>query len=455
MELQHLHPFWGGMTREILACMHRLGLVALALCACTHAMSSGAGDNDGGGADAGPGSSNGSGSDNDTVPPTDVRVVVQDGYAPIAGVRVVFAGADGSTMELSTGADGRAQTAFAGGNVTVIRTYPTGNPQQYPEIYDYIAVKPGEALHVGHVTDNATPTTIQVAVPTLAQGNVKIVTPCGSGQGTAPTISVSVTACPSELSLYLRDGNQESFVATVPYATTIDVSHQTLNSDLSTTILTYDVGPGVSSVTAEGRAVAGMHQVYSTGAQRVDQASIQTNLPDLAATIDELVIGTIVATAGGTQMTATRSLWEPMPVSVDGTGALPYLQEDPVFTPTGVSWVETGSGTVDAVIATIEVTRSTAPSPADAKYTRTILAPYSGMSLAIPQLTGADATYNPTPADQLAGAAGLVGAVGSDTATGGYDALRPWAFGVANLVEAAPVGVSVTLSYAGTNPPTL
>jgi hypothetical protein len=380
-----------------------------------------------------------------SIAPTDVQVLVRDGFAPIAGVRVLFDGTDGSHTELATDAGGAATATMpTGGNVTVIRTYPAGS-HEVPEIYNYLAVKPGDQLRVGHVVDGiTTPKSLTVTVPAPTQGTVEIATPCGTGQGTPPHIVISVAACPSTVAFYLHDGAQEGFIATAPYSASIDLSQQILAGDLSTTMLAYDLTPDLSSVSAEARAMEGTHELYSTGIKRVDQQSNQIDMPSLMGAIDELVIGTLVASAGGTQVIATRSLWEPMTVSIDASGhLLPYLRQAATFGPTSISWVEQGTGVPDAVLASIVVTRSTG------KYRRTILAPYTGMSLAIQQLDGADATYNPVAGDQLAGALGLVGS------TAGYDVLRPWAFGVSTITDAATLGDTVTLSYASNTPPTL
>jgi hypothetical protein len=385
------------------------------------------------------------GSGDGGLPAGDVQVLVRDGFAPISGVRVLFDGSDGSHMELATDATGTATAMLAmGGNVTVIRTYPSGSAQ-FPEIYSYVGVKPGDQLHVGHAVDGITPpTTISVKVPAPAQGTVKVTTPCGSGQGNAHTIAVAVAACPPNITFFMHDGAQESFLAKAPAAATVDLSQQILADDLSTTMLAFNVTPDLASVTAEARAMEGPHELYSSGIKRVDQQSTQLGLPNLAGEIDELVIGTMVATAGGTQVVATRSSWEPMTVSIDASGhLLPYLRQAATFASTGIMWVEQGTGTPTAVLATIVVTTSAG------KYRRTILAPYSGMSLAIPQLAGADATYNPAAGDQLAGELGLVGS------TTGYDAVRPWALGVSSVIDATAKNDTLTLSYPGNTPPTL
>ena len=242
-------------------------LVAVAACSGSHhARPDAVGDVDAGVDGAPDAGSDGSGSD--VLAPTDVRVLLRDGFTPIAGVRVVFAGTGGMPSELTTDATGAATATMAmGGNVTVIRD------GQVPEIYDYVAVKPGEILHVGHVSDTAT-TSITVTVPGATQGTVRVVTACGTGQGTGPDITVPVATCPPKPAFYVADSAQEGFAAKVPYSATIDLSQQALADFLSTTLLTYNVTPDLASVTVEARAMDGTHSLYSTGIHRVDQTGL-------------------------------------------------------------------------------------------------------------------------------------------------------------------------------------
>jgi hypothetical protein len=228
----------------------------------------------------------------------------------------------------------------------------------------------------------------------------------------------------------------------VPYAPALDLSQQALAEDLSTTLLAYDVTPDLASVTAEARALDGAQMLYSTGVLRVDQQSSQRGLPALDGVVDQLVVGTLVASAGGTQIVATRRLWKPQPVSIDGSGhLLPYVQEPATVSPSTITWTETGTGTVDAVLATLDVTH------ASTTYRRVIVAPHAGASLAIPQLAGSDAMFNPVEGDTIRGAVGLLGA------TAGYGALRPWVLGVADVENATPPDSTLTISFAGTTPP--
>jgi len=152
----------------------------------------------------------------------------------------------------------------------------------------------------------------------------------------------------------------------------------------------------------------------------------------------------MIQTNGGNQLIGARQQYAVTPVTVDLATAplLPYVSTT-TFAPTGVSWAEQGTGTADFVLARLDVTPITAPA-----YTRVIIAPHNGMSLPLPLLQGADATYNPSAADQIAG----THAIGK--AVGGYDAARARAFAVTSFAQTAPMNGTVTLSYAG-NAPTL
>ena len=384
-------------------------------------------------------------------PPTTVQITVHDGDAPQPNVRVLFQNADGSLIaEVATDATGLATTEMGGGNITVIRTFPQPVPpatkQQPPEIYSYIGVKAGDKLELGHDSDDlGTPAAINVNVPVDAQGTVNVVTRCGSGQGNAPTVPLTVTSCPASVMFYVSDGDQSSFFAAAPYSVNVDLSTQILAGSLATTISSSNVTPDITSVNVDLRIMDGDFQLFSAGSQRVDTQPQTVNLP-AASGVDELLVTSVSAT-NGTQMFAKRQPYAVAPVVVDASASLiPYVST-PTYSPTGVSWVEQGTGDADFVIAVFDVT--TAPGTITPEYKRAIIAPHVGPALLLPLLTGADAMYNPSAADQIAGTHGLV------KATGGYDAARAYAFGVSSLVQGTPMSSTVTLSYAGNSPPTL
>jgi hypothetical protein len=400
-------------------------------------------DSDGGGGGGGP---------VPPVPTSKVAVTVQDGATPQANVQVLFQASDGSVVTTTTDATGTATADMpSGGNVTVIRTYPvatTPTEQKYPEVLTYVGVKPGDQLHLGHALDDTSnAAAINVKVPATAQGTVKVVTPCGSGEGTAPNVAISVTGCPSQLALYVSDGSQSSFLAHAPYTNSVDVSTSSLVGSLTASLSATNVTPDITSVNAEARLVDGAFTLFSTGDKRVDAQPANVNMPNIQ-NAEELVVATIASTAGGTQMIASRHPYAVTPTIIDATANLAAtIDQQPDVTPTSITWVEGGSGSADFVLATIDVTRGGTPVPSNAQYTRTIIAPHTAGSLAIP-LVG-DAAWDPQTDDQLAVRVGLV------KATGGYDALRATALTVSNVTTIAPMNGVVTLSYAGNNPPEL
>lgn len=400
----------------------------------------------------------GPGGGDDQPPPSSskVQITVRDNATAQANVRVLFQTSDGTTItEAATDASGVASADMpAGGNLTVIRTYPVATDpaqQKYPEVFTYLGVKPGDQLQLGHmVDDSGTAAAINVKVPDTAQGTVKVVTPCGSGTGTAPNVAISVAGCASQIAIYVSDGGQNSFVAHAAYGNSIDLSTNSLVGNLSSSLSSINVTTGVTSVTAEARIVDGGYQLFSSGTKTVTTNPATVNMPNLS-NVDELVIGTIATTAGGTQMIASRRPYQVTPTAIDASANLiAAIDKAPTATPTAVTWLESGTGTADFVIATVDVTRGSGNTlPSDAQYTRTIIAPHAGATLAIPVLDGADATYNPVMKDQLSARVGLV------QATGGYDAMRARAFSVTNIVDSTPMSGTVTLSYAGGNPPEL
>lgn len=419
--------------------MRNLGTLSLLLAAsaCTGSID---GDDGGGG----------------TPPPrNDVRVQIKDGFSPVASVRVIFQdAADAVISDTMTDAQGMAAAEMSAGSVTVIRTFPVITPpppegQRAPEIYTYVGVKNNDLLQLGDATSTKSPGAIVVKVPETAEGTVKVVTPCGSGQGTAPNIAITVNDCPTMMGFLVTDAQQSSFFQEAPYAENVDLSTGVLSGNLAATLAATNV-PANTSVNAEERVVTGLYTLFSSGEKRIDQAPQTVTLPNLTG-VDQLVVARISTQGMGNQIVATRDTYSGSPVLFDASADLiPYVTGNPQIAPTGVSWTEMGSGTADAVFVTLHVTRGAlmggGGTPAlDAEYTRLIIAPHSGTSLRMPVLP--DALYNPTSADQIGGATGLV------RATGGYDTIRAKAFAVDSLVDATPAAGKLVLSYAGGTPP--
>jgi hypothetical protein len=412
-----------------------VGMIALLASACTGDIGSDPGD--------------GSGSNPPPPPPaTDVRVTVQDGFMPQAGVRVLYQNADGSTFqELTTDATGTVDIDFPSGNITVIRTFPIAAPPATPRpaaVYTYVGVKAGDRLVLGdEMETNATAlSAVNVSVPTNAQGTVSLTSGCGNGQGQAPLVPISVAGCPAMVTFYGQDQGGSSFLQRVAYGNPVDLSTAQLANNLTTSFSSTNVGPDIQNISVEASIVDGTYALWSSGAQNITNNPQNVDMPNVTGA-DELLV-TMVQATGGSEISATRQAYAVTPTSIDATSlvALPYVKTV-TYAPTGVSWAEEGSGTADFVIARLDVTAAST-----ANYERIIVAPHSGMSLPLPMLQGADAMYNPSAADQIAG----THAIGK--ATGGYDAARTRVFAVTSLAQTAPMSGNVTLSYSG-NAPTL
>lgn len=383
-------------------------------------------------------------------PPVAVQITVQDAMVPQANVRVLFQNDDGSTItEAMTDANGVASADMPdGGNLTVIRTFPVTppDPPKPDEVVTYVGVKPGDQLVLANPTTTATPAAMNVIVPTGAQGTVSVVTACGSGQGAAPNVPITVAGCPSQLDFYVTDQNNSSFVAKAAYGQSVDLSQGMLLQDLTTTLNATNIPPN-TAVSIQERIMSGTFELFSTNPQRVDQGPQSVNLPDVQG-VDGVTVTTSQAN-NSTEMVASRAAYAATPMVVDASAGIIPTVSSTSFSPTGVSWLEQGPGDADFVLATLSVTRGGTPQPgAVTPYTRTIIAPHTGTSLPLPMLVGADAIYNPTVADQISGAQAIV------KATGGYDAARATALSASDLLDTAPMGGSLTMSYAGNTPPT-
>lgn len=412
-----------------------LGVAFGLLAACTGSIETGMGDDDG----PGPGGN-------------EVRVVIKDALSPQAGVRVIFQNADDSVIaEAVTDANGAASYEMTTGNVSVIRTYaaispppPEGN--RVPEVYTYVGVKGGDLIELGksEATASPTPGAIVVHVPEI-EGTVTVKTPCGSGQGEAPNVAITVANCPAMMDLYITQ-NDSGFYMQKPYAPNIDVSTGVLNESLASTVTATNV-PANSTVDVEQKIYAGAFELFSTGTKRVDQQAQNVDMPNING-VDGLVIMRVSTNGQGAVMTGTRAPYSGAVASVDASAhPMPYLMGNTKYEPTLVTWTEAGAGAADAVMVTLAVTRGAANggTPAiDAEYVRAIIAPHGAGTLRIPGLP--ELKFNPTSLDEIGGAMGLV------SSSGGYDTIRQRAFAKESIVDAAPSAGSISISYSGQVP---
>jgi len=390
----------------------------------------------------------GSGDDTTVPPPTDVQIVVRDGALPQPNVQAIFQTADNTVVaEVVTDLEGRAIAEMPdGGNLTIIRSYPlppAPEEPRPPEVYTYVGVKPGDRLVLENPTaENAPTSAINVIVPETAAGTIKVKTPCGSGQGTAPIVPVTLKGCSPD-AFYVMDGDQGSFFVHAPYSENVDVSTGSLLGALSSSLSATNVPLG-TTVTIEKRIESEGFLLYTSNPQRVDETPANVNVPQLEGLEQVLVV--MSSANNRTQVVATHSLFARGPSAVDATaGLIASVSEAPTFAPTGITWVEEGIGAPDFVISTLQVTRGGPVNPNN-KYVRTIIAPYAGTSLQLPVLPGANVLFNPTMEDQINLALGLA------KVTGGYDGVRASAFTGTNIIDVTPLDGQLTLSYAGNAP---
>ena len=383
--------------------------------------------------------------------PTDVQVTVRDGQSPQAGVLVIFQRPDGTATEVTTDERGIAAAELPDGtDVSVVRTYPTlpGEEPIADEIYTYVDVKAGDRLALGKPTadDKSDASAILVKVPQTATGTIKITAPCGAGQGTGPLVAITVRDCDPSIGLYVVDGAGQSFFKRAPYAENIDVSLESLTDSLTSTITAQNLLPD-TTVNVEQKLGSDGFYFFTTGQKRVDQAPANVDIPALTGTagVDVLLV---TSTSGNnqTQIVATRHAYTQDILSVDASaGRIPAVSTLAFKRETGLSWTEEGTGTADAVIAELNVTRPDT-STLTRQYTHYIIAPHAAAALQVPVLSGSAAIYNPTKDDQVGTAVGIV------AGTGGYDALRASAFAVPSIVDAASLDGQITLSYSGQRP---
>jgi hypothetical protein len=205
--------------------------------------------------------------------------------------------------------------------------------------------------------------------------------------------------------------------------------------------------PPNSQVNVEQKIYAGSFELFSTGDKRVDQQPQNVDMPNLTG-VDGLVIMRVSTQQQGAVMTGTRSLYSGAVSSVDASAhPMPYFMGNTEIKPAGITWTEAGTGTADAVMVTLAVTRGAAMGMTpgvNAEYVRAIIAPHAVGTLRIPAVP--DAMYNPSSLDEIGGAIALV------SSSGGYDVVRQRAFAKESIVDAAPAGGFISISYSGQAP---
>jgi hypothetical protein len=130
----------------------------------------------------------------------------------------------------------------------------------------------------------------------------------------------------------------------------------------------------------------------------------------------EQIISAVIYYPNGGQQIAIREPYAAVPSTVDISAMLLPAPSGAKLVGNEIQWAELGAGTPDYVIAGVHTLNVATP------FSRVVAAPYTGTSLAVPQLPAKYAKYNPRVADAPFVIQSLV------KVTGGYDVARPRLF---------------------------
>lgn len=384
-------------------------------------------------------------------PVTAVTMKVRDGSMPQANVKVIFQDPqDRVILEGTTDATGDVTAQMPnGGSVTVVRTYgpsSKGEPGPIDHLYTYDAVKPGDRLElVGEVRDD-TPVLAKINVGLEPGANVHVITPCGSGSGTAPTIEVQLTGCGPDTDFLVVDltGDPEQeedpggplyFTAHANVSSTIDLSNEVFRGTLTTEM---SAANATMAVVLQKRLVMGDFTVYDSGQVPAYTGTLTTDVPELPNS-QQLVSGWVYEN-DRTYVVTSRDYFSAAPITLDMSQYSVPSSTAPVFAGNVLSWSETGNGKVDLSVASLQV------GAVGRQFVRSIAAPYTGKSLRVPVLPLAYDRYNIQPTDTPTITHSLA------SVSDGYDGVRPRAFNHALADLAGPGGIAAA-SYPVTSAP--
>jgi hypothetical protein len=372
-------------------------------------------------------------------PPTEVRIAVHDPSGPVAGLAVLFQTNDDTVVaDVKTDAQGVAVAELPmGGSVTVIRDESsTTSTDPAGSVYTYVGVKGGDKLDLALMAaPTGTPTTITVRLPDPDPAEtvpVDVRTPCGSGQGIPPEISITLDgSCGAMTDFYVSEVGTEypaAFIKRAPIGPTVDLSLETYRPALTTSLSVMNAPIG-SSVSIEKTLETDLFRpVFSSGQLPVAPGqSVDTIIPDLPG-VEEQLIAT-VAYNGSTQRVGMRKPYAASPGMVDLSSAMIIGPSAPVLDTLNsdtVTWTEAGSGAPDLVVASVK----------GQLVRRSIVAPYATASLRIPRLPVVHDAFNVQSTDTVSIALAKV--------SGGYDGVRAAVF----AGPLAPLNGSATISLA-------
>ncbi|HUS33303.1 MAG TPA: hypothetical protein VMZ53_32595 [Kofleriaceae bacterium] len=369
--------------------------------------------------------------------PTEVRIAVHDPSGPVSGVAVVFMNADDSVAaDIVTDAQGIAVAQLPmGGSVSVIRELgasPTN--ASAGSVYTYVGVKAGDKLDVALPTaPTGTPQTITVTLPEpdpdTGKVPVEVRTPCGSGQGIPPEVTVTLDgSCGATTDFYvyeLAGDEPAAFIKRAAVAATVDLSTEMYRPALATQLSVMNAPTGATVYVEKTLETDLFRPVFSTGMLAVAQdQAVEALIPDLPGVEEQLVA--TVSYNGSAQRVGLRKPYAAAPGIVDLSTAMIIGPSAPTLATDTLTWTEVGTGMPDLVVGELK----------GASAHRYIVGPYAGASLRIPRLPATHGAFNVSSSDSISVALAKV--------SGGYDGVRAHVF----AGPIAPLNGSATLSVA-------
>ena len=312
----------------------------------------------------------------DAVPPPDatpapvtITAFADDG-TPAVGLAVAFLNADDSVvLETVTDSNGSASASMAaGGSVTLgaaLTVAPTGQTSK-PQVFTFLAVKPGDNLVVGSAAPAAAMKQLTIDVPSSdnadSNGVFALGTSCGetpvhvnvaNAKNTPITISIPSSCTTADLYIVAIDQNGAptagAFIAqqVIPASGPLTIT-ATFAAMHSVAMSLNDVPGWTSNVLLELVPVDGNAELFSSTQNSPDNGNntFQTTLPLVDSSTLQLVsiVSNFEQDGVGQVLIQRYSSDADEPIEL-GNGWLPSIEAQANYnTPTtGVIWTESGS----------------------------------------------------------------------------------------------------------------
>jgi len=357
-------------------------------------------------------------------PTTRVRVVMYSGAFPVADVPVLFQRADDTVVaDVKTGADGVAEVELpeGGTTVSVLPTYTGG----VLGVLTYHGVKPAHTLEVGSKYPERTFIEgVTLRLPPLPDGSqsYSVVQRCTT-LSDVKSSTVGVGVCGSPTNFLVHDDNNHSFYTDLlglRGGETVDLTEGVFRGTRTITLRAenapmprFDFG---SFTTYTSDWLMQVSRIQSTSVRIKDHAGAAdfaiADVPSVEVTAEVALPG---PEAGILLWSRRQAPSLPFVFDFSQTGVA-YVK-DATYADNTVRWTELGTGG-DLAYA-IVILRT----PADARRVQiSVFGPKTGTSLRIPTFPAPYANRN-----RLASDAPLLFRAGIARATGGWDAVRPYA----------------------------